>query len=151
MIRVVRGPRENRHRPAIDPLFRSAAANAGPQVIGVILSGNLDDGTAGLLAIKQRGGIAMVQDPSDAQHASMPQSAIENVDVDFVLPLRDVPRKLSELVRQEVRPLKAVPPILEVLEMENRISEMDGKTLQDDARPGRPFLSGLWRRAVGNR
>src|SRR5207245_906078 len=138
LLRVVRGPRENRHRPAIDPLFRSAAAAAGARVIGVILSGSLDDGTAGLLAIKRGGGIAVVQDPSDALHASMPESAIENVDVDFVLPLRELPGKLTELLKQEVTASEMPAKTLEVMDMENRIAEMDGKTMQEDARPGQP-------------
>src|SRR5207248_4052068 len=78
---VVHGPRENRARPAINPLFRSAAATYGPQVIGVILTGMLDDGTAGLWAIKECGGLAIAQDPASATFSEMPQSASENVAI----------------------------------------------------------------------
>src|SRR4029078_1878243 len=85
-VRVTKGPRENLFRPAIDPLFRSAAQVYGPAAIGVVLSGNLDDGTAGLWAIKRLGGTAVVQDPDDALFDGMPRSAIERVAIDHVVP-----------------------------------------------------------------
>ena len=84
VIRLTRGPKECRVRPSIDVLFRSAAVAYGPCVIGIVLSGMLDDGTAGLWAIKHRGGKALVQDPEEAMHAPMPESAIEHVQVDLV-------------------------------------------------------------------
>ena len=139
-LRVVRGPRENRNRPAIDPMFRSAAVAGGASVIGVILTGTLDDGTAGLIAIKKLGGIAVVQDPQDAPHSSMPQSALENVDVDFVLPLRDIPGKLIELVAADVERRSVEPGAREMLEMENGIAGMDREAMEGDDRPGKPSV-----------
>jgi two-component system chemotaxis response regulator CheB len=85
-VRVVRGPRENRHRPSIDPLFRSAAWSYGPRVVGVVLTGYLDDGAAGLWAIKSCGGVAVVQDPSDALHHDMPINAARSIALEPVDP-----------------------------------------------------------------
>lgn len=90
-VRLARGPKENRFRPAIDPLFRSAAQAFRSNTIGVILTGNLDDGAAGLWAIKELGGTAIVQDPEDAMFPSMPRAAIESVRVDHVASLSDIP------------------------------------------------------------
>ncbi|HKU27909.1 MAG TPA: chemotaxis protein CheB, partial [Candidatus Sulfotelmatobacter sp.] len=93
-IRLEPGARENRSRPAIDALFRSAAYAYGGQLIGIVLTGNLDDGSAGLLAIKKRGGLAIVQDPDHSEAPSMPASAIEATEVDFVLPADQIGPKL---------------------------------------------------------
>ncbi|HKF22827.1 MAG TPA: chemotaxis protein CheB [Candidatus Angelobacter sp.] len=98
VVRVMRGPRENRHRPAIDPLFRTAARVGGARVIGVVLSGRLDDGTAGLHAIRRRGGVALVQDPADAASPQMPESALKYGGADFVLPASALGPKIVELV-----------------------------------------------------
>lgn len=97
-LRLSHGPKENRFRPAIDPLFRSAAYTYGSQVIGVVLSGALDDGTAGLWAIKERGGLAMVQEPEEAEYPSMPWSALKYVNVDYRLPVADIAQVLTRVV-----------------------------------------------------
>ena len=102
-LRLTRGPKENWARPAIDPLFRSAAESYGAGVIGVILSGNLGDGTAGLYDIKRCGGIAIAQSPSDAAYPEMPTSAASHVDLDYCLPLSDIPELLTKLVTEESR------------------------------------------------
>src|SRR5215211_6107214 len=102
VLRLTRGPKENRFRPAIDPLFRSAAAVYGPRVVGVILTGGLDDGTSGLWGVKRLGGVAVVQDPEEAFMSSMPLSALNQVDVDYTLPLAEIAPLLSRLARTSV-------------------------------------------------
>jgi two-component system chemotaxis response regulator CheB len=98
-VHVTGGPKENGFRPAVDPLFRTAAAAYGPRVIGVVLSGGLDDGTRGLLSIKRAGGVAVVQRPDDALVTGMPRSAVDNVTVDHVVPAAEIGPLLAELVR----------------------------------------------------
>lgn len=93
-----RGPKEHHTRPALDPLFLSAALARGPGVIGIVLSGTMEDGTAGLQAIKACGGIAVVQEPSDAQAPGMPESALRYVPVDHRLPVNAMPELLVSLV-----------------------------------------------------
>jgi two-component system chemotaxis response regulator CheB len=101
-IRLSRGPKESHARPSIDVLFRSAAVAAGRRVIGVLLTGQLDDGTAGLWAIKDNGGIAIVQSAEQAAYPSMPLSALRNVAVDFELRIEDIPDQLWKLSREEL-------------------------------------------------
>jgi two-component system chemotaxis response regulator CheB len=109
-IKLGRGPRENMTRPAIDPLFRSAAAAYGSRVIGVILSGLLNDGASGLEAVKRCGGIAVVQDPTDAIADEMPRSALEATTVDLSVPGTRIGDVLSDLAREAAGPSVPVPP-----------------------------------------
>jgi two-component system chemotaxis response regulator CheB len=102
VVRATRGPKENRFRPAIDPLFRSAAQTYGPRAIGVILTGSLDDGTAGLWAVKQLGGKAIVQDPADALADSMPRNALDHVKVDHCVSLAEIPGLLVRLTAESI-------------------------------------------------
>ena len=115
VLELSRGPRENWARPAVDPLFRSLAFEYGPDAIGIVLSGQLNDGTAGLYEIKRQGGIAIVQTPSSAEAPSMPGSALENVAVDYCMPVAEMPRLLRRLSleRSNIRrpPRPRVPAI----------------------------------------
>jgi two-component system chemotaxis response regulator CheB len=108
-IRLGRGPRENMTRPAIDPLFRSAAMSYGSRVIGVVLSGLLSDGAAGLNAIKRCGGLALVQDPSDAIADEMPRRALEVTTVDLCVPGGRLGDVLSDLAREQAGPSLPIP------------------------------------------
>jgi two-component system chemotaxis response regulator CheB len=101
-VRVTRGPRENRFRPAVDPLFRTAAIAYGPRVIGVVLSGGLDDGTHGLELIKRHGGLAIAQDPEEALSPDMPLSAIQHVEVDYIMRASEIARRLPGLITEPV-------------------------------------------------
>lgn len=117
--RLTVGPRENGHRPAVDALFRSAAAERGGSVIGVILSGNRDDGTAGMAAIKAGGGATIVQDPDEALYSGMPSNAIASVSVDAVLPSDRIADAIAEMVRTED------PPPREPTDPEDRVEPED--------------------------
>jgi two-component system chemotaxis response regulator CheB len=139
IVHIVRGPKENRHRPAIDPLFRSAARTYGTRVVGVILTGSMDDGTAGLLAIKRRGGKTIVQDPQDALFASMPQSAIAHVEVDHVIPLSDMGPLLAQLIHEPAAEEGSFP-IPEDMEMETRLAAMEMREEQDREHVGTPSV-----------
>jgi two-component system chemotaxis response regulator CheB len=110
LIRLTRGPREHGNRPALDPLFRSAARSYGGRVIGVILSGTLDDGTVGLHAVKSAGGLAVVQDPEQAAYPGMPKSAVDHVAVDHVAPASELGKLLNRLIREPAPPAPALVP-----------------------------------------
>jgi two-component system chemotaxis response regulator CheB len=134
-VHLSRGPRENGHRPAIDPLFRSAAHECSTKVIGVVLSGALDDGTAGLLAIKSRGGIAVVQDPADALYPGMPGNVLEHVQVDHVVAAASMGKLLARLTADLAEP----PPAPAPTDMRVEV-EMEGFSLEafEGSHPGRP-------------
>jgi two-component system chemotaxis response regulator CheB len=118
------GPTENGHRPAIDPLFRSAAAEFGPRAVGVVLSGTRDDGTAGLVAISEGGGTAFVQDPGDALYPGMPTSALEHVPAAGRYPADKLGVVLGELLRDGSRPVGVTHAVDARLLVENRITAM---------------------------
>ena len=105
-MRLIQGPKENRHRPSIDVLFRSAGFVYRHAVIGVVLTGMLDDGTAGLFYVKRYGGMTIVQDPNDAEFKSMPLNATAHVKVDYIIPLRQISEVLNRLARMAMAPME---------------------------------------------
>ncbi len=136
-VSLARGPRENGHRPAVDPLFRSAALAYGRRVVGVILSGTLDDGASGLLMVKKRGGVAVVQDPDEAQYAGMPLSAIEHAPVDHIVRLGEMGALLARLAREPVQEERG-EPVSNEMESEEALTEMDLRALGSNQHPGTP-------------
>ncbi|MEU0529492.1 chemotaxis protein CheB [Amycolatopsis tolypomycina] len=118
---LTQGPTENGHRPAINATFRSAALTHGPKAVGVVLSGVLDDGAAGLRAIVDRGGVAVVQDPVDALYSGMPANALALVDTEHVVQAVELGALLDKLVRMPVEPAEVSPPA-ESLVLEDRIA-----------------------------
>jgi two-component system chemotaxis response regulator CheB len=136
-VRLSRGPRENGNRPAADPLFRSVARGFGPRVVGIVLSGALDDGTAGLLAIAGRGGVTVVQDPEDAMYPGMPRSALDHLDVDHVLPVDDMGSLLDRICRETVDMTTAPEPD-PLLGLETAIAGLEPEALRAIDRPGSP-------------
>jgi two-component system, chemotaxis family, protein-glutamate methylesterase/glutaminase len=129
-VKVVRGPVENHTRPAVDPLFRSAALHHGPKAVGVVLTGFLDDGTAGLVAVKARGGLTIIQDPADAREPSMPRSALEHVEPDYLLPLSMIGATLARLAGERVEPPS--PPPSPLLDYETRTAASEGRMIHGD-------------------
>lgn len=130
-VRLSHGPREHRFRPAVDPLFRSAAEHYGARVIGVVLSGSMADGTHGLMMIKSRGGMAIVQDPDEAGFPSMPRSAIGRVKVDYVLPSEQIGAVITELTM-----VRAAGP-------RSRAKSKDRKAASREASPERSGVDSL--------
>jgi two-component system chemotaxis response regulator CheB len=120
-LKLVHGPKENLHRPSIDTLFRSAARWAGPRVIGVVLTGARDDGAVGMRAIKQRGGITIVQDPEEATFPSMPTRVMQTIRVDYSLPLREIAPLLAKLSRGNADE-EGVYPLPEQVHIETKIA-----------------------------
>lgn len=135
-IRLVQGPKENHARPAVDPLFRTAAKAYKSQVVGVVLSGTLDDGTAGLIDVKRLGGVAVVQNPDEALFAGMPKSAIEHVDVDQVLPVSSIAPFLVRLAHEPVVESGDLTMSNDEIETEPDIVELDGAGLRNLGQPG---------------
>jgi two-component system chemotaxis response regulator CheB len=127
-VRLTRAPRENHSRPAIDPLFRSAALAYGARVVGVVLSGRLDDGTSGLWAVKERGGVAVVQDPDDAAQPDMPRNALQYTNADHVVTAAQIGALLAELVGEPAPSARA--PSSAQLELEVQIA-MEVNALQN--------------------
>src|SRR5262245_45842161 len=137
-IRLSHGPKENRARPAIDPLFRSAALAFGPEVIGVILTGNLDDGTAGLLAVKRSRGTTVIQDPADAVAPSMPSSAAKHVQIDHKVPLSKIGPLLVQLSKEKPKAERFV--MHDRLRLEAEIAADEKAGLRDIAKIGDPSV-----------
>jgi two-component system chemotaxis response regulator CheB len=158
-IELSRGPRENHARPAIDPLFRTAARVYGARVIGIVLSGALYDGSMGLLAIKTRGGMAIVQDPKEAVVDSMPRRAIERVATEHILPVAEIATALTDLVRQPVR-AQGETSSVNTIDTEERLEAVIAEDFVEQASDGRteettlftcPDCGGvLWQGAEGS-
>jgi two-component system chemotaxis response regulator CheB len=137
-VELTRGPRENSSRPALDPLFRSAARAYGPRVVGVVLSGALGDGSVGLMAIAARGGVTVVQDPEEALFEGMPRTALRYVRVEHVLPVRQIPALLGRLAREPATYHEAigVPTMSEMDEMMPHLVRRDITAQERDERSG---------------
>ncbi|MGY1742794.1 MULTISPECIES: chemotaxis protein CheB [unclassified Blastococcus] len=136
-VRLTRGPRENSHRPAVDVLFRSAARAAGRRVVAVVLSGALDDGTAGMIAVRSRGGVGVAQDPEDALYPSMPRHAVEVGGAEHVLPADKMAAVLTELLAEDVGDVDEPPPS-ELMDTETAMANLDAEAVDADDRPGTP-------------
>lgn len=135
-LRLGRGPRENGYRPAIDPLFRSAARWFGPRAVAVVLSGTLDDGAAGAFAVARRGGAVAVQDPADAMYDGMPRAALLAVRDAIVAPVAELPGHIVRLVQAPPVAAGSDPP--GELALETDLAELASGALHQQDRPGKP-------------
>lgn len=153
-ILITKGARENRSRPAIDPLFRSAAVAYGNRVIGIILTGYLDDGTSGMMAIKRCGGVCIAQDPEDAAYPDMPHSVIANVGADHCLPIAGMGALLCDLVTRELPDTGPVPDdiLIEAKIAQRVLSDLPSvEALGDQVPFNCPDCGGvLWEMAEGD-
>jgi two-component system chemotaxis response regulator CheB len=132
-----RGPRENGHRPAVDVLFRSAARAAGRRVVAVVLSGALDDGTAGMIAVRARGGVGVAQDPDEALYPGMPLHAVEVGGADHVVAAEKMGSLLAELLAEDVDQVDEPPPS-DLMDTETAMAHLDTEAFDADDRPGAP-------------
>jgi two-component system, chemotaxis family, protein-glutamate methylesterase/glutaminase len=134
---VTKGAHENRSRPAIDPLFRSAAVAFGAGVIGILLTGYLDDGTSGMKAIKKCGGICIVQDPDEAEYPDMPRNALNNVKVDYRLPIAEMGAMLTKIISRKLQKRQPVPKdvLIEAKIAERVLSDLSSVNKLGDQAP----------------
>ncbi|MGB3626524.1 MAG: chemotaxis protein CheB [Henriciella sp.] len=133
-VHTKRGPRENNFRPAVDPLFRSAAVFHGPRTIGLVLSGSLDDGAAGALALERVGGTVLAQAPDTASFPSMPEAVLDLVSSARAVNLDDIPAVLSELAASPAEPVRKAPPEDIVIEM--KIAGLEGASMAAEEKIG---------------
>ena len=148
-VRIVRGPRENRSRPAIDPLFRSAVRAYDGRVAGVIVSGVLDDGSDGLHLVKSAGGLAIVQEPDDAAFGDMPRNALEYTKADYVVPAAELAATLLRVVGEPAKSRNGRPapinrpgnrPVNRPVNREVKLSELELNAVEDPERNGKPSV-----------
>jgi len=141
-IHVVRGPKENRSRPAIDPMFRSAAIAYGRRTVGVVLTGMLDDGASGLAAVRNHGGITVVQDPEEAEYDSMPLHALNIVGVDYVLRAREIAVLLGRLAETPLPQPVQLPDVYSQTDVaEVASADFDPAAIENhDSKPGQPSV-----------